>query len=401
MFSIVLGTASIGVLYGILNLILIPFLSAHSTSSLQPGQLISIGMMSTIFLGPLFGILSDRIRKRTPFVFGITIVAFLSIMGMTLPGNVLPSISAVLMVACAYSFLTPYSALVSDYSNSDTRDRNFGFIMGGVNISCFITSILISFIYDSSPRLTFYLLGLIVIGAFLPVAVFTRKHPAKFATADKKIKEGTFEFIKKQPKILIYLLAQFGIWFALGGLLPYLTSFFSSATSMTIGTASALVGASTLFSGIIALTTGFFSKKLGQKNLFIFSLSVITLVFAFMSIFYQNVIDSRSTFLYGSLFFIVFSISIGFLYSLNTSILSSMVSATDQGRAFGIFNVIMILSQSIALSVIGNLINRGGYRFMFIMVFAGFFVALGSVLYLFRSIKYSRGDINAKSNGIQ
>lgn len=401
MFYLVMGTTSIGVLYGILNLILVPFLSAHSTSSLQPGQLISIGMMSTIFLGPLFGVLSDRIRKRTPFIFGISLVAFLSIMGMTLPGNSIASISAVLMVACAYSFLTPYSALVSDYSDSKTRDRNFGFIMGGVNISCFITSILISFIYDGSPKITFWLLGLIVLGATLPVALYTKKHPARFTAETKSDKEKTFEFLKKQPELLVYLVVQFGIWFAIGGLLPYLTSFFNSETSMSIGIAAALVGASTLFSGLVSLSTGLFSKKFGQKKLFMFSLVLITVVFALMSIFYENIILSGFSIVFGILFFIMFSLSTGFIYSLNTSILSSMVSQYDQGRAFGLFNVIMILSQSISLSVIGNLINKSGYKTMFIMVFAGFFFALGGAVYLFQFKKYNRSDVNEKPDGIQ
>lgn len=65
MIVISLGIISVGVIFGIFNLILIPYLSAQFGSQSIPGQLISLGMLSTIFLSPLLGFLSDRIRKRT------------------------------------------------------------------------------------------------------------------------------------------------------------------------------------------------------------------------------------------------------------------------------------------------------------------------------------------------
>lgn len=68
MIAIFLGMISVGVVFGIFNLILIPYLSAQFGSQSIPGQLISLGMLSTIFLSPLFGFLSDKIRKRTPFI---------------------------------------------------------------------------------------------------------------------------------------------------------------------------------------------------------------------------------------------------------------------------------------------------------------------------------------------
>lgn len=53
MIVISLGIISVGVIFGIFNLILIPYLSAQFGSQSIPGQLISLGMLSTIFLKPI------------------------------------------------------------------------------------------------------------------------------------------------------------------------------------------------------------------------------------------------------------------------------------------------------------------------------------------------------------
>jgi uncharacterized membrane protein YjjP (DUF1212 family) len=59
------------------------------------------------------------------------------------------------------------------------------------------------------------------------------------------------------------------------------------------------------------------------------------------------------------------------------------VSRDEQGRAFGINNIVMIVSESISVSLIGFLIPSTGYRGMFTAVLAGFVITLVSSVILF------------------
>ncbi|OAA22184.1 MFS transporter [Kosmotoga sp. DU53] len=383
MIVISLGIISVGVIFGIFNLILIPYLSAQFGSQSIPGQLISLGMLSTIFLSPLLGFLSDRIRKRTPFIFAITLMASLGIIGLTLHSLVLKGISAVILVASAYSFLTPYSALVSDYSTIESKDRNYGFVTGVMSLSTFITSLFIRAIYDSKPNLTFLVLGIVVLISIAPTMIYTKKHPVKFSEFEAGQKNSnSFNVLRKYPGLLAYFIMEFGLWFALGGLFPYLTSFLNSEASMNIGTASAWIGASTFFSGIVSFATGKFSKIIGQKRLFIISLTTITSFSAVIALFYHSILTASATSVFAIACFITLSIATGFLYSLNSSILSTMVSEIDQGKVFGINSVIVVISQSISVSLIGSVIDSRGYQWMFVVISLSLVLANISAFYI-------------------
>jgi MFS family permease len=385
MVSIVTGTASIGVLYGIVNLLLIPFLSGKFGSSEIPGQLVSIGMLSTIFVGPAIGILSDKLKKRTPFILAISIIASLGIFGLMAQSKILSAIAAVIVVSCAFSYLTPYGALISDYTSDDKKDSNFGFVMGVVNITTFLASILINFTYEINSSLTFFILAIFVIIAIVPMLIYTKKNPATITKTSKNSESNLnlILFLKNNPILIICLFMQFGFWFSFGGLLPYLTSFLSSTSSMNLGTASTWVGASTLISGIFAFLTGYLSNKLGQRKLFTVSIIAITVLALFITIAFNFVMEDSVFSIFWIIAFFSFSIFAGFLYSLTTSILSSTVSRDEQGRAFGINNIVMIVSESISVSLIGFLIPLTGYRGMFTAVLAGFVITLVSSVILF------------------
>lgn len=375
MIAISIGIISVGILYGILNLILIPYLSTQLGSQSVAAQLISLGMLSTIFLSPLFGFLSDSIKKRTPFIFAITFTASLGIMGLTLLSPLLKSISAIILVASTYNFLTPYSALVSDYSTTESKDRNYGIVLGVMNLSAFITSLFIRAIYDSKPNLTFLILGTFVLISIAPTMLYTKKYPPKFSRPEVKQKnKDKSNIFKKYPELIIYFIMEFFLWFAIGGLLPYLTSFLKSEATVNIGVASVWIGASTFLSGVVSFTTGKFSNKIGQKKLFVISLSALSFFSIMLTVFYHPILSATSM-LFAVSSFVLVSIAAGFLYSLNSSILSTLVCETDQGKTFGINSVIMVISQSISVSLIGKVIDRSGYRGMFIIISSSLILA--------------------------
>jgi len=214
-----------------------------------PGQLVSIGMLSTVFVGPLIGVLSDRMKKRTPFVLLISIAGSVSILGLMFPSKIVAAAAGVLVVASAFCFLTPYSALISDYSPQNKKDRNFGIVTGVVNITTFLASIFINVTYESNSQLTFFVLSMVVLLSVIPLLLYVRKEPpasANIAEKEWQKEKGILLFLKKHPLFLICLFIQFGFWFSFGGLIPYLTSFLNAELSMGLGSAAMWVGALTL-----------------------------------------------------------------------------------------------------------------------------------------------------------
>lgn len=151
---------------------------------------------------------------------------------------------------------------------------------------------------------------------------------------------------------------------------------------MNIGTASAWIGASTFFSGIVSFATGKFSKIIGQKRLFIISLTTITSFSAVIALFYHSILTASATSVFAIACFIALSIATGFLYSLNSSILSTMVSEIDQGKVFGINSVIVVISQSISVSLIGSVIDSRGYQWMFVVISLSLVLANISAFYI-------------------
>jgi len=170
------------------------------------------------------------------------------------------------------------------------------------------------------------------------------------------------------------VISQFGLWFSMGGILPYLTSFISSDIGVSLGTASSIMGISTLVSGVTSLMTGTLSKTLGQKRLHITALSILAGVFLSVSIFYSGFLGLDPFLML--IVLILFSFALGIVLALNVTIVSDTVSLANQGKIFGLNNIVMVLSQSLALSLIGSLISLSGYNLAFVFVAAGFAVAI-------------------------
>ena len=145
---------------------------------------------------------------------------------------------------------------------------------------------------------------------------------------------------------------------------------------MDLGDAAIWMGALNIMIGVMSFTTGVASRKFGQERLL--KLSLMTLITISVSIFafYRHLLPSETTIIMWLTFYILGGSSIGFVYSLSMSILSSLVSGNDQGRAFGLNNIFIILAQSTSVAILGSLLEKGGYKWLFAIIAAGFSIAL-------------------------
>ncbi|HNU24020.1 MAG TPA: MFS transporter, partial [Mesotoga sp.] len=170
MIKLLSGSASVGIIYGIFNFVLIPYLNGKFHSTALAGNLVSAGMIITIFTGMLIGYLGDRSKKYLAFIKGLFIITIISMFILSTNNEILLGIAAVVFTMSIFSLLTPYSALVSNVSKPGRKDRNYGFMMGVMNIATFLSSLFIGVTLSRSGETAFVVFS--IAAAVLVVPLF-------------------------------------------------------------------------------------------------------------------------------------------------------------------------------------------------------------------------------------
>lgn len=143
---------------------------------------------------------------------------------------------------------------------------------------------------------------------------------------------------------------------------------------MSLEKASFYMGISTLISALFSTTTGIFSKIIGRKKLYMLTILTLLITFSLIFIFYENFLFIHSILLFLILF--LFSGALGIIYTMNVVIISNSVPQNYQGKIFGINNIVVVLSQTISLSLMGSVIATFGYRGALIVPTLGMVIAL-------------------------
>lgn len=106
MYGVMLGSVTIGFVFSIVNMLLIPLLKESFTPAIS-GFIVSAGMLLAAAAGPLIGLWSDRIGKRLPFIGGLVVLSFSGTLLPILNNSVASACGGVILAFCAYSFLGP------------------------------------------------------------------------------------------------------------------------------------------------------------------------------------------------------------------------------------------------------------------------------------------------------
>lgn len=380
MLKLMSASACIGIIYGVFNFVLIPYLTAKTSSASLAGNLVSAGMFLTIFTGLFIGYKSDKNKNYLMFIKMLLISSIISMGMLSLNGTVLLSILSIIFVTSIFSLLSPFSALVSNVSVTAEKDRNYGLIMGAMNGATFISSLFIGYIARSGTEMVFLVFSVLAFILMLPVFKFNEKNNI----LEKPRQPEKFRITKK---VLLVMASQFGTWFSIGGILPFLTLFISTQMSFDIADASLIMGISTLISAVISFLTGFLCRFTGRRSLYIISLLLMSLLFLFMFAFYELFISAGILVWITAL--MILSFSVGIIYALNVSIVSDTATSENQGKIFAVNSIVMVVSESLSLSILGNIISAGFYRSIFLTVFLGF---LFSLLFYFFLILRERRD---------
>jgi MFS family permease len=247
--------------------------------------------------------------------------------------------------------------------------------MGAVKVSGFAASLVINRLYEVGTDITLLALSAGVLLPFIfPLLSAPRHEHLELPDSIEKMTLRAVVEILSKP-LLFFFSMQFFAWFSIGGLFPFLTSFLSSETSMSLSTAATWFGGSTLLSGITSFFTATAAKAFGEKRLLVVSLSVIASIGCLYSALYGRLLSGTGAGYAGVSVFLLSSLGLGFYYSLSSATLAKLVEPHKRGVAFGINSIFMILSQAVSVALMGGLISAWGYHGMILVCTVGFVLA--------------------------
>lgn len=376
--SILSGNVALGISFSVLNCILIPVLSSGFEGFSVAGTIFFAGIALAMLLSPLIGGFSDRLGIRAKFVvLGFGIIAG-SCLGIAYLSGVALSVSALIFVSASFLLSPLYRAFVADHCEKYSYAQMFGLTIGITTVSSFLSSFIIIPFYDLSPRLAFIISACSIFTFSIPVLII--------AWHEKKIFFNTATFASLKQLLQNYahlrwlLFAQAGGWFAIGGLLPYLSSILQKSMGISIGEASRWVGFLSLVSGGAALAGGMLIRQRRREALYL-------MVCISLACFTASAWLITRHLSYGKLVvlpLVLAHLAIGPFYTLGPTILSTLIPGRDRGKAFGLDNTFTTAAQAVGVQLFGALINYMGVGGAFILGTAGFSAAAWFAYCLFK-----------------
>ncbi len=382
MLLIIIETISVGAVYAVTNMILMPYLITVFGNTTVPARLVSIGMIVAIGLSVIIGILIDKYKRILPFIVGVTVASCAAVLFLSTGMTVLIYVGVILIVAGAFSFLTPLSSLVAASSAPQDYDKNYGYLMGTVNGSVFLISLVMGKLSALGMSGMLKLMSIIIFCPMVPLTVYSvirmKGQSAAVSMEEEPRAESNsvLSVFRQYPVVNYFFVMQFGFWFAIGGLFPYFTYFLSTETSLSLEQAIVWFGIITLLSSAISFFTGIVTKFFRQKYLLLGSLSTMMIMSFMTFFFYGIVVKGSGAFLFSKAAFILGSTSLAFYYALSTAQVSKIVLPQDIGKTFGINSIILIGSQAVSIKVVGGLLDKDGFQSMFLVLGISFAVAL-------------------------
>lgn len=273
-FLLGFGFFGVSVLNALYNSYVPNFLqSKFNLSSDIIGIFMALDNIAALFIQPLVGVWSDRVRtsigRRMPFILigvPVSAVAF----GFIPIASILP-----FFVASTTSFFlamafwrTPVIALMPDITPSPNRSQANGVInlMGGVGgIIAFLAG---SSLYKMNPALPFWVgSGLVIIAALL-VFLFI-KEPKEYEESKEEqpnMIESLLEVLNDEDKSLLRILLAIFFWFlGFSAIEAFFTLYAKNHLGIPVEDGSRLLGHLSLFFVLFALPSGLLGGRIGRR----------------------------------------------------------------------------------------------------------------------------------------
>lgn len=288
---------------------IIPLILKHTfeIGDTLAGGIMALDNILALFMLPLFGALSDRVRtnigKRMPFILGGTAIAVLSMVLIPVADNLvsLPLFVVVLLVALVAmsTYRSPAVALMPDVTPKPLRSQANGIINLMGALGAVFSLVLISLLVPKEGTPDYFKIFAIVAGfmVFAVAVLFTTIKENKIAKEMKSLEEPTEETEEPQvhgstrmePAVrrsFWLILASIFFWFFAYNAV---TTAFSKYVQSYLGVAGGGFANSLMIATVAAVLAfvpaGMIAARIGRKRTILTGIAVLTVCFALASLF--------------------------------------------------------------------------------------------------------------------
>lgn len=338
---------------------LIFFINKFVPSKSQIGFLLSLGSLVGIFIPPLVGFISDKLKEiikgRKPIIIFSLAFLGLSIYGLEKIKDLRELyIFLILTYIFFYSSISLYQTLIPDLFPKVLIARATGVINFA---SQFFQGVYIFVVIVShAVNLTFALLKWsiffsIIFFLFVPEST----NPNSVKSLDFSLKK--IQLLKGKFWFNLFLL-QFFIWYGISSVSSFILLFFQDALAASLNDYMVVL---VIFGVMTALTTflaGFIADRFSKEKLSAISLAL----FGLSSFLFSQTHRLQLAFISSSLY----GISLGFLTVIPYSLLLSYIPKNKEGSLVGVNTFVISISQVVAYLTSGILVDFLGYRVNFL-----------------------------------
>lgn len=337
---------------------LIFFLNKFIQSKSEIGFLLSLGSLIGIFVPPLVGIVSDKLKN---IIKGRKIIIIISLVLLGFSISHLERVRflqelyifLILTYIFFYSAMSLYQTLIPDIFPKILLARATGVINFTSQFfqGVYIFIVVISHAYN----LTFSLLRW---GMFLSI-IFLLFIPEKVSANIKSTLNfsESVEFLKGNFWFNLFLL-QFFVWYGISSVSSFMLLFFQDALSASLNDYMVVL---VIFGVITALSTffaGFIADRYSKEKLTAISFAI----FGLSSFLYSQTHRLQFAFMSS----LVYGISLGLLTVIPYSLILSFIPKNREGSLIGVNTLVISISQVIAYFTSGILVDFFGYRVNFL-----------------------------------
>lgn len=383
------------------------------------GAIMGIDNLAAIFILPLIGIWSDRIRtrigRRYPFILTaapLAALAFIampvaaaminperngSITGNTLAFGLFMVATAVVLLAMAI-LRTPVISLMPDLIPSPLRSKANGVInfMGGVGF--IIGSFGLALLFDINPVFPFLGAAIILIAAVLALFLTTKEpdpdslpHPADHQASEEEqgvraLKGVSIVPRENRPSLAALLGAIFLLFIAYEGIGTFFTSYAVNELGVSEGFAPTLFGLAGVTFILFTIPAGFIGEKFGRRKTIITGIVLFGIDMA-LGYFVANSVQMG----------IVLAVSgIGWAL-INVNTLPMVIDSAADERLLGTYTGLYYLASQVGAALaplmMGAVIDLFGSNFRTIFLSGPGFFVLG----LLAMLLVTRGEAHTRT----
>ncbi|MGI5888097.1 MAG: MFS transporter [Oscillospiraceae bacterium] len=378
----------------------------HMNKTLS-GTLMALDNVLALFLLPLFGKISDRSRnrlgRRMPFIIVGTVSAVVLMMFLPVLDNsyyespaeykiILFTVVLMMLLVAMGLYRSPAVALMPDVTPKPLRSQANAVINMMGAIGGIIYLIITSFLYSSArvggldhvdyvPLFSIVAVIMLVCVGVLVMTINEPKLAAENMAYEKAHPEqdvassggSSTKLPKDVRKSLIFILLSIFFWFfGYNAVTTWFTTYAEAVWDMALGEASMCLTVGSVGAIVAYFPIGFLAAKIGRKKSIMGGVGLLTACFLFAYI-YTLSGGGFSPILY--VLFVLVGVAWAAINVNSLPMVVEMCHSSDVGKFTGYYYTFSMAAQSLTPIVSGAIMERLGYRPLFLYAAAAVFIS--------------------------